>query len=299
MKKWLIILCMLFLLVGCKPSEKLSIMVPQGSPAMTILGLDEDDYAIDIVNGPDPLVAAFGSMSHDAIIAPTNLGAKLYQSKEDYVLAGTVVWGNYHIISTNFESNSLSQLTDQTIIVFGQNQTSDIIIKHLLAQYHVNATITYVDSVQTAVSEYMLDHTKIVMVAEPSLSKVKALVPETTSIDLQTLYADLHDGASYPQASIFVKKDLSEQRVKHLMDDLRSSINSVNDKSHDLLTKGITLGILDDILILEDAIEGSHLMFQTAQEAKSSIEDYFSVILKLNSKLIGDALPNDSFYWSD
>jgi hypothetical protein len=83
------------------------------------------------------------------------------------------------------------------------------------------------------------------------------------------------------------------------MDDLRSSINLVNDKSNDLLSKGITLGILDDILILEDAIEGSHLMFQTAQEAKSSIEDYFSVILELNSKLIGDALPNDSFYWSD
>lgn len=178
MKKLLIFL-IVCILVSCTPQNKVSLMAPQGSPLMTVLGLDQDDYSIDVVNGADPLVAAFGSNSHDAIIAPTNLGIKLYASKPDYKLAALIVFGNYHLISTSFTDGNMTELQDKHVVVFGQNQTSDIIFKHLINELNLNVTIDYVDSVQLATSTYLFDSTKIVMVAEPSLSKIKGLVPET------------------------------------------------------------------------------------------------------------------------
>lgn len=299
MKKGLIILLIILTLCSCKPKETLSLMVPQGSPAMTVLGLNSENYLIDVVNGPDPLLAAFGSLSHDAIIAPTNLGAKLFQSKDDYQLAAVLVWGNYHIVSTSFQNPSLQGLEGKEIMVFGRNQTSDIIIKHLLDAYNIDANLIYVDSVQLAAAEYLVDPTKIVMVAEPSLSKIKALVPGTKSLDLQEVYSNLHDGSSYPQASLFVKKDLNKTKVSQLIDDLTSSIHWVNEKSDLVCQKGVEFGILDDEIIFKDAIEGSHLMLQIPTEAKTSLTNYLMIILDMNPNLIGGQIPNEGFYWSD
>lgn len=298
MKKSLIIFIIL-VLASCTPQNKLSMMVPQGSPAMTILGLDQDDYAIDIVNGPDPLIAAFGSLSHDAIIAPTNLGVKLYQSKPDYVLAAVVVFGNYHLVSTDFMLSDIHEIDGKTIVVFGQNQTSDIIIKHIIEENNLNVSIRYVDSVQSASVEYLQDPTKIVMVAEPSLSKLKMLVAETKSIDLQEVYAEMHESMSYPQAALFVKSNIKNDVVNKLIDDLKDSITEVNEGNEDLMTKGVELGVTDDITILENAVMTSHLELLTPDQCMSSLETYFNVILALNPMLIGGKLPDDSIYWSD
>lgn len=298
MKKLLMILLVIFL-YGCQPSDKIKIMVPQGSPQLATLGLDDDLYDMDVVIGADPLVAAFGSMSHDVIIAPTNLGAKLYQAKPSYVLAATLVWGNYYVISTSFETHTIDQLEGQSIVVFGQNQTSDIIIKHLLSSYEIEANITYVDSVVAASSLYISDPTLIVLVAEPSFSIIKKLIPETKYIDCQELYANIHDLASYPQASLFVRSDLHRDKVSALLEDIESSITWVNSREDDVLQKGISVGLVDDPDVLSDAIMGSHLIYQSAQEAKEACTTYLMMILTFNPQLIGAQLPDDGFYWSD
>lgn len=298
MKKCLMIL-LIVMMYGCQSKEQLNILVPQGSPAMTILGLDQSIYKVDVVNGPDPLVAAFGSGSHDAIIAPTNLGLKLYQSKDLYQCAAIVVWGNYHLVSSRFESFTIDDLNNQDIIVFGQNQTSDIILKHILAFYNITVTITYVDSVANASALYVNNPNQIVMVAEPSLSQLKALVPETKHIDLQTIYQSLHHDQSFPQAALFVHRDLTEDQIRKLIDNLELSIHDVNDEKDDLLSYGVSLGIVNDKNILKNAISSSHLALILALDAKDELDTYIEIILDLNPALIGGSMPDLSFYWSD
>ena len=198
MKKLLLLtsfLLVMLALVGCQPKTQLRIIVPAGSPTLAQLYLQEesDKYQVDVVNGADPLVAAFTALtpSHDIIFAPTNLGAKLYQSGSNYVFAGTIVWGNYYFVSTGKSAFEISDLANQEVVVFGQNQTSDIIIKFLSQSLNVEMNITYVDSVANAAAIFMADKTKIVMVAEPSLSNIKAKVSTLQIMDLQTVYQSI------------------------------------------------------------------------------------------------------------
>ncbi len=290
----MILLLSLFACIG--QEDSLSIMVPQGSPTLSILGLDEHDYAIDIVNGPDPLVAAFGSGSHDAIIAPTNLGAKFYQSSDEYKLFAVIGLGNYHLVSTSFVDDSIHQINGKDILVFGQNQTSDIIVKHLLNEMSITATLNYVDSVASAVAQFLMDPTQIVLVAEPSLSLIKAQIPNLYSIDLNDTYETLHEGLSFPQASLFVNKNISNHLKERLKEDMDDSILFLHDQMTLAAQKGVALGILDDQDILEDAISGSHVTIIYSQDAKSMIEQYFEIILAMNPALIGGTIPNDDFY---
>jgi len=130
---FIILLTLSVLLFGCqKETDVLTIMVPSGSPALAQIYLQQnvEQYRVDVVNGADGLLYAFGSASHDVIFAPTNLGAKLYQSGMNYLFAGTVVWGNYYLIAKNQSTFDIASLEGKNVVVFGQNQTSDIILRY-------------------------------------------------------------------------------------------------------------------------------------------------------------------------
>lgn len=38
-------------------------------------------------------------------------------------------------------------------------------------------------------------------------------------------------------------------------------------------------------------------MFKNAKDSKKELEEYYKVLLKFNSKLIGGKLPDDKFYY--
>ena len=68
--------------------EDISIICPSGTPALALANykVANEDVNFEIVEGSDALVAAFGNKSHDVIVAPVNLGAKFYNTNENYVL---------------------------------------------------------------------------------------------------------------------------------------------------------------------------------------------------------------------
>lgn len=304
MKKGLvsgIMLLIVFLMTACQPKTKLRMIVPSGSPVLAQLYLQEktDKYTTDIVNGAEPLVAAFTALSptHDIIFAPTNLGAKLYQAGSNYRFAGTVVWGNYYLITTGKLSFDFNSLNEQDIIVFGQNQTSDIIIQFLSESFEILPNVTYVDSVANAAALFMADKTKIVMVAEPSLSTIKSKVSNLQIIDLQTVYQTVTGSLSYPQAGVFVLNTLSRNQVNHFLNNLTESISRANEEPLHTgeLAEALEIGFTKEIV--SSAIPNSHLEYRSALNSRTALETYFNQILAINPGLIGNQLPDDDFYY--
>lgn len=290
-------------MAGCAttaPARKLSVMVPAGSPALAQVFVQEDadSYSVDLVNGSDPLVAAFGSGSHDVIFAPTNLGAKLYSSGCGYVFAGTVVWGNYYLVAKTEEDFTLASLTGRTVVVFGQNQTSDIILRYILAENGVEAELTYVDAVATATAEFIADESLIILTAEPSLSTLLGRVDGIQIIDLQEAYSDITGSDSYPQAGVFLKADLEPELADAFLSDLDSSVRRVCDNVEEASDLAVSLGYGFTREVLLSAIPNSHLSFVSAQSSRTALETYFSMILEYNPALIGNALPDSGFYYS-
>jgi NitT/TauT family transport system substrate-binding protein len=297
MKKVLAILILLLILSGCKPSESITMIVPYGSPELSQLYMEEsNDYMVDIVQGADPLISAFGSISHDVIFAPTHLGAKMYNSMPSYLLAASIIWGNYYIISNT--TYTLEELSNKEVVVFGQNQTSDIIIRYITTTLNITPDFIYVDSVSTATSLFISDSSRIVMVAEPSLSLIKQSMPNVKVIDLQQAYLEITGKDSYPQSSVFIKSSLSKHIVEKIMGDLESSIALVNSKITETAELSVSLGMGMSQAVVESAIPLSNIRFVHAQDAQTDIVYYFEIIMSLNSALIS-SIPDESFYFGD
>jgi len=297
MKKLIIIILFLLILSSCKQTDQIKMIVPYGSTQYAQLYMqDNNDYLVDIIQGPDSLVAAFTTNEYDVIFAPTNLGALMFLSKDNYQLLGVITWGNFYLITVSDSDFNLSFINNKEIILFGQNQTSDIILKYVLSNNDIVSSLSYLDSVMSVQSEFILNQNKIYMVAEPIYSNLLHLYPNIKSIDLQDEYKKLSNKDSYPQAGIFIKKDLDSKTINKIKNDLSYSVNQIEEdllKTANLATK---LGFNITLNVLMDSITNSNIKFVLANDAKEDIVNYFNLILSMNPNLIGGMLPGDDFY---
>lgn len=301
MKKLLSIILATFIslsLFACNTNEEpLKIITPNGAPALSQIFVQDDaeNYAVDVVNGVDPLVAAFGSGSHDLIFAPTNLGAKLYNSGIEYKLIAAITFGNYYLVSME-DNFTIDSLEGKEIVVFGQNATSDIIIRYILEQNSINATLIYVDAVSTANAEFIADNSKIIMSAEPLLSVLALNVSEFSTIDLQSEYSKITGDSSYPQAGVFAKSALTSRQIRNFLNDLEESVEKVNTDIDATVAKALELEYTFPEAVIRSAIPNSNIDFIKASDVREDLEDYFNIILSMNGVLIGNVLPDDDFY---
>ena len=287
----------MFHLLGCSKSDQIKIMAPQGSPELAVTYLKSHvDYHVDVVIGADPLLAAFSSQTHDVIIAPTHLGAKLYASNFDYIMLGVVVFGNYYFASQSQQLNDLTDINGKEVVIFGQNQTSDIIVKHLFNHFEVEANITYVDSVATANAMLILNPELIILTAEPSLSTLIKSYPNLEILSLDPYYQRL-EGQTYPQASVFVKTSLSDATMKKIELNFIEATTKLNDDVNVSADFAIKQGLNMEKDILTSAIPRSHIEYHNAYESKVLIETYLSMIYMINEELVINPQPDDTFYY--
>lgn len=281
--------------------DELSIIMPTGTPALALseFAMTNDYVNAEVVAGSDSLVAAFTSKSHDVIVAPVNLGAKMYSVYQEYVLYKTFVWGNLYLASKG-TLNSFKDLDGKTVVAFGKNSTPDIVMQALLKHHSdISVTVEYVSDVSEANTLLASGKAEIVVTAEPAISNLKSKF-NLSIIDLQDEWAKMTGNESYPQAGIFVRKSITGK--KYIKDALvamkeavlNANLNPSNCASHavNLHASFATLGV--DTLV--SAIPNCH--YQILESDKEAVNYYLQMMIDLGfSKQMGGSLPVDEFYY--
>lgn len=300
---FVVLFSMLFI-TGCidDSSKKVSVIVPTGTPSLGIANVLNDKTLVDanIVSGSDPLIAAFTNANYDVVVAPVNLGAKLYNANENfsYILYKTIVWGNYYLVS-NEEIATLESLEGKTVLVFGKNSTPDVVLRTLISAKNINVNLEYVDDVATANSYLLSGKADIIVSAEPSLTKMSANKNFYT-LDLQKQWQQLTGSYSLPQAGIFIKKDSKDEKyLKTVLDKMIESVQMAQTKPNVLIASAVSV---DENLAkigeetLQKAIGNCNLRVEETD--KEAIEFYFSQVIQLGiGATVGGKLPDEAFYY--
>lgn len=311
----LLIMTYLFIVIGCSAPGKIvvNVLFPAGAPAVAVAKmiveekeLDNSSFAFQISYGSDPLAVGFTSGSHDIILAPTNMGANIYQKKSDYILAGVFFWGsNYIVTKKDYNIKSIDDLSGHTILAFGQNATPDAVLQTVLHHHGVmdNVTIEYVLDVTTAMQLFVNQSKTIILTSEPQLTQLNISF-DFDVIDLQQEWLDMTGYHGYPQVGIFVKKSAlqtKETLIGQFLDRLDSDIEWMYE--HPEVYAEIAVGA-DDSLgrmgaeVIATSIGNIRYQFQNASDAKDALLSYFQVLYHFNPNLIGGKIPNDEFFWN-
>lgn len=295
MKK-IVFLLLISLLVGCsiKPVkwENLSILSPKGAPALSLVPLiQENKDSIEFVDGSDILSAELIKGEQDMIIAPVNLGAAL--SKKDsnpYRLYGIVTWGNLYLVS-----NDTVLVENEPIALFGEQAVPGLVFKSIKDQLELNLKITAFNAVTDVQGQLLSKSFNIGLMAEPlvtaTIAKAKTLEsPLNLSVykDLQALWQEKTGFENYPQAAIYIKADISEEKLKQVEArlELMMAYNiEVNNKPSILETDisedlSQTLGV-PTAKVLVQAWERMNVNVVKATENKEAIEAFLE-LFKLN-----------------
>lgn len=281
---------------GCKKDlEKIKVLLPSGAPLMAIGDLlDSEEFEFTVVNGADPLSAALISGEYDMVIAPLNLGAKLYTAgKTSYKLDSIITSNNTYLISR--EDFKVEDLNEKTILGYGKNSTPDIVLKVVLAQKGINAQIEYQTSVADVMSLFLANESssKYSLSAEPQVTLIKNKVKDITVIDLVNVFGE---GQIFPQACLYVKADKDYSDYLKLIEKNIKSLNSKPEKyAESIISKHTYFETLGKD-VLAESLPKCNIVYLKASQNKEAVNNYVDYLNTYANPILGGKTVDDGFY---
>lgn len=272
--------------------EPVSILCPTGAPALSIQGAaDLEDVSIEYVDGSDLLTSELAKEDgeYDIIVAPTNLGAKVYSESESYNLDAVLTWGNLYLVGPEG-----IDLKTSSIAAFGQNAVPGLVFNQVEEE---GLNVTWYSSAAEAQQALLTGQQQVALLAQPvaqaTIAKAKENGKEFSVLqDLQALWKEKtgSEDAGYPQASLFVKAD-EQEKVSRVLEGIETFIA---DADEDTLTSAIdnagaeTLG-LPNTQIAVKTWKQQNIRYVKGKDAKEDIENFLKVFkMELPKGLIAE-----------
>ncbi len=157
-------------------SEPYSMLCPNGAPALATLGAaNVENTVISRVEGTDALLSELAKKDgeYDVIVAPINLGAKVYSQAEAYQLAAVVTWGNIYVVGSQ---DKAWEDPNNKMALFGENAVPGLVYNDVLAD-QVKAQTTWYNAVSDAQQALLSNQADLALLAQPAaaatISKAK------------------------------------------------------------------------------------------------------------------------------
>ena len=156
--------------------------------------------------------------------------------------------------------------------------------------------ITYVNSVADAASELVLDNSKVILTAEPSLSSFEGKIANLKYISVAEEYAKINDSFEMPQAALFARSDINQDIANRYLTYIEDSINRVNTNIEESAELGSTLFPSFTKEAVVNAIPRCELDFVKSTDAEERCEAFFEMLNNVNANIIGGAIDEDFYY---
>jgi NitT/TauT family transport system substrate-binding protein len=284
------------------------LVVPSGATLATIALLDEDsivdgyDVELEIVKSADLIAARIISGEADFAVIPSNLAAVLANKGTGIRLAGPAIWGLLYIV-TSEDLDDWDDLRGRQVSMIGRGLTPDILFRHLLEENGLDPDedleIVYASSAAELAPTFLTGRSTVSMMPEPMITTVLSRKPDTRIlVDIQAEWRSRY-GSSYPQASLIVAGDFAERYPEYtraFIDAFSASVTSA--VNYPEKTGEAVADLVPELHaeIITQAVPRMNLGFVSAAEARTALEEYFSVLEAFNPASIGGKMPTDDFY---
>lgn len=221
---------------------------PEGTPALAMLRLGQDNKTIDgtqmeyDVVSPSNIAVEMSDKKSDIVIMPVNAGANLIRQGADYKLVSIAVKGSLYIVGTTDNGGALSvaDLKGKKIACIGQTGVPGLIFRYVMKENGITMLtdsgsnpvaanneifVQYVadgNAAKTLLADNQVD---FALVGEPAATAFKVTLGCNAEMNMQEQYALCSEGTSnYPQAGLFVKNGLASDSA--FMDALFSALKA-------------------------------------------------------------------------
>lgn len=325
------------LMTGCTPDEgdpssgdntvtEINIVVPDGSPAIALAKLINDNaspegYSVNytIVSGAAQIAPAIANGTADIAIAPTNIGATIYNKTGSIKLVSTVVQGALYMVGKEDLSGDttearLRSLMGQTVYNIGQGATPDLTFRYILDHFDIPYKMTDVESADYIALSYVSEGNELIrmlkqgtakygILGEPAVSRANANAGTGTVFSIQDLWKEATGSQTdgFPQASLFVGTTLLDGNHTALLEWLNEGLTANETwavENPSLVTSALSGRGSTSLSGLTAAmIFACNLDTIAAADAREAVNTYLTALYKFQPNTVGGKVPDDGFYY--
>lgn len=290
-------------------AEGLRIAGLKGPTTMGLVNLmnseEGADYTFTMYGAADEIVPLLVKGELDAAAIPANLAATLYQKTEGQVEVACVnTLGVLYILEKGDSIQSVADLKGQTIVTTGKGTTPEYVLRYVLSENGIDpdtdVTIEYCSEATEALSQVQAGVATIAMLPQPfvtsALSQVEGL---RVALDMNEEWQKVAD-SQLVTGVLVVRKDAVEadpDAFAAFLDGYAASVEAANTDLEGTAALCESYGIVAKAALAQKALPECNIVFETGEQMKTDLTNYFQVLYDADPTSVGGALPADDFYY--
>lgn len=249
------------------------------------------------------IVAAVSNGELDIAAIATNVAANLYNKTDGNVqIIALNTLGVLYILENGDTINSISDLEGKTIIAPGQGANPEYVLKHLLQENGVNATVEFMTA-EEVIAKMNSGEATVCMLPVPAATSLQMKNENVrAALDLTAEWDALNSGSQLTMGAVIVRREFAEQypeAVEQFLEEYSASIEYVKTNVEEASQLVADFGITANAQIAANAIPQCNLVAITgAEEIKSAIAGYYDVLFAADPASVGGAIPGEDFYFA-
>lgn len=290
-------------------AEGLRIAGLKGPTTMGLVNLmnseEGADYTFTMYGAADEIVPLLVKGELDAAAIPANLAATLYQKTEGQVEVACVnTLGVLYILEKGDSIQSVADLKGQTIVTTGKGTTPEYVLRYVLSENGIDpdtdVTIEYCSEAIEALSQVQAGVATIAMLPQPfvtsALSQVEGL---RVALDMNEEWQKVA-GSQLVTGVLVVRKDAVEadpDAFASFLNGYAASVEAANTDLEGTAALCESYGIVAKAALAQKALPECNIVFETGEQMKTDLTNYFQVLYDADPTSVGGALPADDFYY--
>ena len=266
---------------------------------------DGANYEFTMYGAADEIVPLLVKGELDAAAVPANLAATLYQKTEGTVEVACVnTLGVLYILENGETIQSVADLKGQTIVTTGKGTTPEYVLRYVLSQNGIDpdadVTIEYCSEATEALSQVQAGMASIAMLPQPfvtsALSQVEGL---RVALDMNEEWEAVA-GSQLVTGVLVARKDAVEAdpaAFEAFLDGYAASVEAANTDLEGTAALCEQYGIVAKAALAQKALPACNIVFETGDQMKTDLVNYFQVLFDADPASVGGALPADDFYY--
>ena len=266
---------------------------------------DGANYEFTMYGAADEIVPLLVKGELDAAAVPANLAATLYQKTEGAVEVACVnTLGVLYILENGETIQSVADLKGQTIVTTGKGTTPEYVLRYVLSQNGIDpdadVTIEYCSEATEALSQVQAGMASIAMLPQPfvtsALSQAEGL---RVALDMNEEWEAVA-GSQLVTGVLVARKDAVEAdpaAFEAFLDGYAASVEAANTDLEGTAALCEQYGIVAKAALAQKALPACNIVFETGDQMKTDLVNYFQVLFDADPASVGGALPADDFYY--
>lgn len=309
---FLFVFMLTFISCSEKRDKTITIGLPDGPSTVSFIKMINQPPTIEgrevkFIIKSDPMQIETMMMQNklDFAVLPTVMAANLYNKGVEYRLLAIPIWGTLYLATNDSTVENIEQLNNQTVHIFGQGATADILLQEYLqnnVKQKVKIEYSYNSNHEIAMA---LLHKKIkfAVVSEPQMS---ILLSKDTDIHILTEITCEEkevpfNNNIFAQTAFVVNNRLSVDQtniIEAISSAYAESCNFTSHQTDEAAKLLLKHGYYPDLITAFRSIPLCNIHYVPATEIKDKISRYLSIFYKTEPKSVGGKMPDEHFIFN-